>query len=128
MSSMETPVIKGIEVKLKVRPEIIVDNLERIGIVNRKDKKIYPSCYLINNDNSYFICHFKDLLKVAGADDNDHIRRNTIAWLFSKWGLIDLIDPIDAEAIQKKKLFVLTKEQKDNEKWEIVHKYHGKIN
>ncbi len=121
MSEVES---KGIAVKLNVTEEIVKENLSRIGIVNRSDKKLYPSCYLIKDENGqYFICHFKDLLKVAGADESDKMRRNTISWLFEKWGLVSILE--DGELnISKKKLFILTKEQKENEAWNIVHKFH----
>ena len=115
---------KGVEVRLLVSPRVVKDNLERIGIVNRKEKKLYPSCYLVEQDGKYFICHFKDLLKVAGSDDTDRKRRNTIIWLFQNWDLVDKnVKWLDSD-IQKKKLFILTREQKMDEGWEIIHKFH----
>lgn len=116
---------RGIPVKLNVSEDIVKENLSRIGIVNRNEKKLYPSCYLIKDDTSgqYLICHFKDLLKVAGADENDKIRRDTITWLFDKWGLVEVANNTEI-TISKKKLFILTKEQKETESWQIVHKFH----
>lgn len=115
---------KGVAVKLLVSPLIVKDNLERMGIVNRKEKKLFPSCYLIEQDGQHFICHFKDLLKVAGSDDSDKKRRNTIVWLLSKWGLISTAVVFSSDEIQKKKLFILTREQKETEDWNIQHKFH----
>lgn len=118
--------VRGIEVELKVDSEIIKDNLERIGISNRNEKKLFPSCYLVATpEGKNFICHFKDLLKIEKADENDILRRNTIVWLLDKWGIIKIKDNKKDLPIQKKKLFILTKEQKENEKWEIIHKFHG---
>lgn len=116
---------RGIEVKLKVPARVITENLERIGIVNRKNKKLFPSCYLVENFDKFFICHFKDLLKVPGSDENDKKRRNTIIWLFAKWGLLTSNLTYSEKDIMKRKLFILTKEQKENEKWEICHKWHN---
>ena len=121
MSTVES---KGIAVKLNVSEDIIKENLSRIGIVNRNDKKLYPSCYLIKDDSGqYSICHFKELLKVVGVDESDKMRRDTITWLLDKWGLVTV--PTDTEiTISKKKLFILTKEQKETEAWTIIHKFH----
>lgn len=117
--------VKGIEVELKVDPEIIRENLERMGICNRNEKKLFPSCYLVTTDDGRnFISHFKDLLKIEKADEKDELRRNTIVWLLDKWGILKIKGNKEDYPIQKKKLFILTKEQKEDEKWEIIHKYH----
>lgn|SRR4030065_1318560 len=122
---MEQKLVKGIEVELKTSPEVIKDNLERIGISNRSEKKLFPSCYLIKSpEGKYFICHFKDLLKIEKADSTDELRRNTIAWLLDRWGILKIVGNKEEYPIQKKKLFILTKEQKAEDSWEIIHKFH----
>jgi len=113
----------GVKIKLITSPEVIKDNLERIGIVNRKEKILYPSCYLLKKNEEYYICHFKELLKENRSEETDIKRRNTIIWLFKKWGLLDVEDS-KIKNIQKKKLFILTNEQRNDDTWEIKHKYH----
>src|SRR4030042_3362710 len=117
----------GVEVKINTDVGTISDNLRRIGIANRKEKKLFPSCYLIVEDGKTYIAHFKELLKVNGVAESDIVRRDTIIWLLEKWGLLTAVDTSEVE-IQKKKLFILTKEQLKNEKWSINHKWHYRTN
>jgi len=117
------------EVKLLKPLVVIKETLERIGIANRKEKKIYPSCYAEQTVQGVAnIFHFKEKLKVPKMEDIDVKRLNTIVWLLSKWNLIQLekeqLDAVKAN-ISEKKIFILSKQQKDEENWEAVHKYHG---
>ncbi len=61
-------------------------------------------------------------------DDSDVKRKNTILWLLVKWNIINIKDEETKKTIQsnmlQKKIFILPKKQKDEEKWNIVHKYH----
>lgn len=120
----ESTMNRGVEVKLKVDSDIIKDNLSRIGIANRKEKKIFPSCYLVKEGEKYYIAHFKELLNVPGAIDTDITRRNTIIWLFQNWDMVEAINSEEIKDIQKKKLFILNKKQMEEEKWSINHKWH----
>ena len=114
----------GIEVILKATPEVIKEVLERMGIADRIGKKIYPSCYLVEKDRKFYICHFKELLRENKCEESDYVRRNTYVWKLQTWNMLRAVVPSDIESISKKKLFILTKEQKKTEKWEIHHKYH----
>jgi len=116
-----------LEVKLLKPEKIIKETLERIGIANRKDRKIYPSCYLIQENGKNYLCHFKELLKVPTMDESDIKRKNTIVWLLARWNMIAL--PLtekhqQPKNILEKKIFILTKQQMREEKWTCVHKLH----
>ncbi len=107
-----------------VSEKIVIETLQRIGIINRKEKILYPSCYLYKKDDRYFLAHFKQLFLLEGNGYNnisqeDIKRLNSIAYCLFSWELIDVdlkkIEPYDT------KVFVLPhKEKKD---WKISHKY-----
>lgn len=118
-----------IEVILIKPFSVLRETLERIGIANRKEKKIFPSCYAKKlSGNKIAILHFKELLKEPNMDESDIKRKNTIIWLLIKWNLIDIKDEAVKQGILAnmlhKKIFILPKKQKDEEKWGVVHKYH----
>lgn len=121
--------VNVIEVELTKPFSVLRETLERIGIANRNEKKIFPSCYAKKmNDSKVAIFHFKELLKKPTLDEDDVKRKNTIIWLLIKWNLIKINDEkvrqdIASNMLQKK-IFILPKKQKDEEKWEIVHKFH----
>lgn len=120
--------MEKVEVKLLKPVQVIKETLERIGIANRKDRKLYPSCYVIQENGKYYICHFKELLKTPKLEEIDVKRKNTILWLLSKWNLISVAPEIKSEInknILEKKIFILAKNQMIDEQWECVHKYHG---
>ena len=56
----------GIKILLKKDYPVVCETLERIGIVNKIEKKIFPSCYCIKYSDqegvdAYKICHFKEM-------------------------------------------------------------------
>lgn len=119
---------KGIEVKLLKPFPIIRETLDRIGIANRAERVLFPSCYVFENEGKSFIAHFKELLKEPCLEETDYERRNTIIWLLANWNLIEVVDEgifKDLSTnIMKKKIYVLSKHQMLDEKWEIRHKLH----
>jgi hypothetical protein len=109
---------------------MIHENLERIGIVNKTEKIIYPSCYLIKNTNSegkttYSIVHFKELFTLQGKPSTftqlDAIRRNTIVYCLQKWNLVKVINPDDISHITKRKIDVI--KHCDKSQYKIIHKF-----
>ena len=124
----ETEREKGIRVDLKKPFPIVRETLSRIGIANREEKKLFPSCYIYQKGDNYFISHFKELLKNPELDEIDYQRRDTIIWLLSNWGLVSICSEEETEEIQnnvlKKKLFVLSRDQLEREDWLISHKLH----
>lgn len=121
--------VNGIEVELVKPFSVLRETLERIGIANRNEKKIFPSCYAKKMEGSKVsIFHFKELLKNPIVEEMDIKRKNTIVWLLIKWNLIKINDETIKNTVFSnmldKKIFILPKKQKDEEKWEIVHKFH----
>ena len=105
---------------LKVR-----ETLSRIGIASRKERKLYQSCHILHKQGRYFLVHFKELFaldgKPANLSKNDIQRRNTIAGLFSDWGLVEILgDATDKAPLSQIK--VLSYREKDD--WLLETKYN----
>lgn len=120
----------GVRVELLVDEPMIHENLERIGIVNKKEKIIYPSCYLrkqTSKDGSdeYVIVHFKELFalqdKPSTFNKLDAIRRNTIVYCLQKWNLVKALNPEDIVNITKNKIDVIKHCEK--KEYKIIHKF-----
>ena len=106
---------------LKVR-----ETLTRIGVASRKDKKLYQSCHILHKQGRYFIVHFKELFmldgKKANLEENDVLRRNTIATLISDWGLVTIQskNPLKCAPLRQIKIISF----KDKDQWELCPKYN----
>lgn len=118
----------GIKVELLTDYSVICETLERVGVVNRKEKKIYPSCYChkIEKENGaieYRICHFKELFTLQGKPSTfnklDLLRLKTIVYFLKKWNLVTVEETIDQ--ILKEKIDVV--KYSDKKDYHIVHKF-----
>lgn len=87
-----------LKIKLLVDLPIVKETLNRIGIINKIEKIIYPSCYVLLINEEYHLLHFKQifLLKHENSYNNisslDIERRNAIAFCLKNWRLIDVDD------------------------------------
>jgi hypothetical protein len=107
---------------LKVR-----ETLTRIGVASRKEQKLYQSCHILHKQGRYFIVHFKELFlldgKKSNLEENDLMRRNSIATLLADWGLIDIQNKsavIECAPLRQIKIIAY----KDKEQWELCPKYN----
>lgn len=121
-----TDVDLGIKVELKVEEAVIHETLERIGVVNKKKKLIFPSCYLRQlEDGRFSIVHFKELFvlqdKPSTFNKLDVLRRSTIVFFLQKWGLISVCNSADIQNILTKKIDVVP--HKDKRDYTVVHKF-----
>jgi hypothetical protein len=117
----------GIEVEPLVHEKIIKEALSRIGIANKKEKLLFPSCYMTVIDGEYVIAHFKELFPILSngddsSTDEDLERRNTIVNMLSAW---DLIKVLDGDFVKEDKFVFVLKKQLKNE-WTIHHKINLK--
>lgn len=97
------PTNKLLEVKPLVDISIIRETLTRIGIIDKKQKKIYQSCHLIEQFDTFYLAHFKQLFVMSRSKNGfpgfgnvsmeDIDRRNSIAFLLAKWNMIKIIKP-----------------------------------
>jgi len=106
---------------LKVR-----ETLTRIGVASRKEKKLYQSCHILHKQGRYFIVHFKELFmldgKKANLEENDIMRRNTIATLMSDWGLVTIQAKSPLNCAPLRQIKILPYKEKDQ--WELCPKYN----
>ena len=107
---------------LKVR-----ETLTRIGVASRKENKLFQSCHILHKQGRYFIVHFKELFlldgKKSNLEDNDLLRRNTIATLLADWGLVKIVDKSKAsECAPMRQIKIIP--FKDKDKWELCPKYN----
>ena len=104
---------------LKIR-----ETLQRIGIANNKDKKLYQSCHILQKQGRYYIVHFKELLMLDGRpvtiSDEDYDRRDDITERLAEWGLCDVVDG-SFEPPGNNFFRVLSFKEKSN--WQLIHKY-----
>jgi len=117
----------GIKVNLLTEYSVVCETLERVGVVNRESKKIYPSCYCFkvekNGNIEYRICHFKELFVLQGKESTynkvDQLRLKTIVYFLKKWNLLTIDETIDE--ILKEKIDVVKYSDKKN--YKIIHKF-----
>jgi hypothetical protein len=122
----------GIKVILKADYPVVCETLERIGIVNKVEKKIFPSCYCIkyndqDSNECYRICHFKEMFllqnKESSFDELDKVRRNTITYLLQSWNLVEALNNDDVSNILNKKIPVIP--FKDKKDYKVIHKFRN---
>lgn len=122
----------GIKILLKADYPLVCETLERIGIVNKVEKKIFPSCYCVKyqdqeGSDQYRLCHFKEMFllqnKKSTFNDLDRVRRNTIGYLLQSWNLIEALNADDIADILNRKIPVVP--YKDKKYYKIVHKFRN---
>jgi len=117
---------KLLEVKVLVDDKVIKETLNRIGIANKKEKVLYPSCYLYEKDGKFYLVHFKEMFLLTrpaaynAICEDDVLRKNAIAFCLKNWGLIDV--PNELIEPHNKFVFVLPHNQKNE--WKISHKFN----
>lgn len=125
------PTNKLLEVKPLVDISIIRETLTRIGIVDKKQKKIYQSCHLIEQFDTFYLAHFKQLFVMSRSKNGfpgfgnvsmeDIDRRNSIAFLLAKWNMIKIIKP---EEIDPHNTRVDVVSHKDAEEYAKIRKFN----
>jgi hypothetical protein len=117
-----------IEIGLKCDKKVIQETMTRIGIANKKEKVIYPSCYFYEADGKNYIAHFKELFKLTrnNAYNNmcldDELRLKAVCFCLRNWGLIDVSD----EDINPSNKYVFVLPFKEKSQWRILHKFNIK--
>ena len=120
----------GLQVELLKDYSIVCESLERMGVVNKDKKIIYPSCYchkieLENDKVVYTINHFKEMFllqdKPSTFNKTDKLRRATITYLLQSWGLVKVSDPESITHILSQKIGVVKHSEKRD--YQIIHKY-----
>ena len=108
----------------------VKETLTRIGISSKKDKNLYQSCHILHKQGRYYIIHFKELFALDGKETNittnDIARRNTIASLLEKWGLLAVLEneynDFDIQLPSLAQLKIVSFKEKNE--WNLVSKYN----
>lgn len=118
--------VERIEIIPLVEVPIIKETLSRIGIANKKEKILYPSCYLLEDDDKYFIFHFKELFLLrheessySNISEDDLVRKISIINLLVKWELISIHEKVEMDT-----MYVFTIPFKNKSEWSIRHKFN----
>lgn len=123
---------KLLEIRLLVDQKVIEETLTRIGIVDKKKNIIYQSCHLLKHFNSFYLAHFKQLFVLSTGKNGypgfgnvsleDIQRRNSIAFLLIKWGMIQLVGAPDEIEPHTTKIEVVPYKEKYN--YRLVKKFN----
>ena len=120
---------KMLEVQLKEPDDFLKvrETLTRIGVASRKDKKLFQSCHILHKQGRYFIVHFKELFlldgKKSNLEENDILRRNTIALLLQDWGLVDIQNKdMVKDSAPMRQIKIISYKEKAN--WNLQPKYN----
>lgn len=104
----------------------IRESLTRMGVSHPGENILWQSCHILHKSGRYFICHFKELIRLDGNDseilEEDIMRRNLIVRMLRDWGLLEVVDesklvPMGAPRLVKVIKYV------DVPNWELVPKY-----
>lgn len=116
---------------VKIRPlvdvKVLKETLSRMGIPNKKKRILYPSCYVYQNFEDYYICHFKSMFTLTrqtgynNLSEEDIERRNSIVFCLKNWGLVELDEDSNIEPHNK---FVYVLPYKEKHSWQIQHKFN----
>lgn len=118
-----------VEIRLKNENDFlkIKETLTRIGVISRKDKKLFQSCHILHKKGRYYIVHFKELFALDGKStdfsEEDKGRRNTIAALLEEWGLLDIVDKDKIESPRAPMNQIKVIPYKEKSEWTLEQKY-----
>ena len=105
----------------------IKETLTRIGVLSRKDNKLFQSCHILHKQGKFYVVHFKELFALDGKttdfSDEDKGRRNTIAKLLEDWNLCKVVDPEMIEEPVAPLRLIKIIAFKDKAQYELVAKY-----
>jgi hypothetical protein len=117
-----------LEIVPKVNVNIIEETLTRLGVANRREKILYPTCHLyVDVDCKYYLCHFKEMFKLRvtkpfydNISEEDIVRRNSIALLLEDWDLIDVLNLPE----ENDTMFVYIIPHQDKRNWLVCPKFN----
>ena len=107
----------------------ICESLTRVGIANRTKKEIYQTCSLLHKKGKYYVVMFKEMYALDNCEvemtEDDYLRRNHIANLLVKWGLIKIINPeVMYAVVENTPISVYVLSYKDKKDWKLISKYN----
>lgn len=119
----------GVEIILQKPDDFlkIKETLTRVGIVSKKDKKLYQSCHILHKQGRYVILHFKELFILDGKENNfsdeDKARRNTIINLLEEWDLLQINNIEDSQDPIAPLSQIKVLSHKEKQEYTLISKY-----
>lgn len=116
-----------VEISLNSDIKVIKETLSRMGIANKKQKILFPSCYLYQNFEHYYIVHFKEMFIITRENGYNNIsekdleRKNSIIFCLQNW---DLIKVLNENEIIPHNEYVYVLSFAEKHKWTICHKFN----
>lgn len=111
----------GEDAFLKIR-----ETLTRIGVANSSKDTLFQSCHILHKRGRYYICHFKEMFMLDGKpstfSDEDKGRRNVIAKLLEKWGMVKILNR-NADSPLLVGVCMTIVPYADKKKWTLSSKY-----
>jgi hypothetical protein len=100
--------------------------LRRIGINPKGTNKLFQTCHILRDGNSFYICHFKELFWVDGKENHmsqfDVERRNKIITILHEKKLIDVdINSLHFSKKASRSVFIVPFAYVES--WELHSKY-----
>lgn len=106
----------------------VVETLTRMGIMNDDKKVIHQSAHIFHKRGRYYIAHFKEMMMLDGKsstfDDRDRARRNRIALLLERWGMIRILDREEVDECPGHLGLVAVLKFADKDDWTLNAKYN----
>lgn len=104
----------------------VKETLQRMGVANRRDKKLCQTAHILHKQGRYYIAHFKLMMaldgKPAELSDNDLARMNLIVKYLKEWEMITPVSSNWEEPMGSPRMLkVLKHSEKDD--WELTNKY-----
>ncbi len=118
----------GVEVSLSAKDDFlkVKETLTRIGMADANRCRLYQTCHILHKKGRYAILHFKEMFMLDGRfssfSDYDRQRRDAIANMLHKWGLVTIITPNKISS-QDKTASLKIIPFADRKKWELIPKY-----
>jgi hypothetical protein len=106
----------------------VKESLTRCGVVNTKIKELLQIVHLLHKKGKYYLVSVKELLALDGQmvsmTDIDYMRRNNIANLLVKWGLVKLKNPdVMYQVVENRVIPIYVLSYRDKKDWTLVSKY-----
>jgi hypothetical protein len=117
----------GVKIKCLRNFKEIHETFSRMGVGSKKDKILWQSCHLIEENNEFYICHFKECFLLEGSSalltDDDMNRRDKIILILKNiFKMIEIDDP-NFKPNEEVDCHVFILKHSDKSTWKTYPKY-----
>jgi hypothetical protein len=106
----------------------VAESLTRCGVVKPKIKELMQIVHLLHKKGRYYLVSVKELQaldeQMVSMTDIDYMRRNNVANLLVKWGLVKILNPdVMYQVVENKYIPVYVLSYRDKKDWNLISKY-----